>query len=235
MLASLHNHTGSDPIDPIPYSEEDFIDHAAKDGFKIVAITCHNKHVVTKKLIKYAKEKGILLIPGIEKSIKRRHIVILNSTRESEDIKTFADLKKYKENHPECFIFPAHPYFPSLNIFKDEIEPNIDCFDGIELSWWYSKLINFNKKGEKLAKKYDLPFIGTSDTHFLHLHGKTYCQIDAKELSTKSVLEALRKGDFKNITKPIPIWRMTLIPFIILKDKAWLLKKSLIRLIRGKK
>jgi len=233
MLASLHNHTSADPIDPIQYSDKDLIDHAKKDGFKILAITCHNKTTVTKEAIAYAKEQGLLLIPGVEQTIEHRHIVILNAAKEADTVKTFKSLREYKGKHPECFIFAAHPYFPSPNFFHDKIEPNIDCIDGLELSWWYSKLIDFNKKGRRIAKKHNLPFIGTSDTHSIHLHGKTYCQISATSLTLEAVIEALRKGNFKNFTKPISTWQMAMTPLIVLKDKAWLIKQTLLKLFRG--
>jgi len=227
LRASLHNHTSSDRTDPIPYSNKELIDHAAKQGFRILAITCHNKWVGSKKLIDYAKSKGILLIPGTEQSIKMRHIIILNSTPQAEKIHTFEALRKYKKDHPNCFIIAAHPFFLGPNTWHNLIGKNIDCFDGIELSWWYSKFFNLNKRGKALAKKHHLPFIGTSDTHNIKWHGITHCEIAAKESSIEAVFKALKKGRFRNITKPVSIWQMLLMPLIGLRDKAWFIKERL--------
>lgn len=227
LKASFHNHTNSEKKDPVRYSERELIDHAAQKGFKILAITCHNQWTHSKELAAYAKEKGILLIPGTEQSIRMRHILILNAQKEAEKIRTFEALRKYKIAHPESFIIAAHPYFPGPNMFHDLIEKNIDCFDGIEFSWWYSKLINLNKRGGKLSEKCNLPFIGNSDTHIIGWFGKTHCEVEIDRLSTESVLEALRKGHFRNITKPIHTWEMLfLMPFIVIRDKLWLLKET---------
>lgn len=161
-----------------------------------------------------------------------RHILILNATKEAEKIRTFKALRKYKKAHPESLIMANHPYFPGPNMFHDLFKKNIDCFDAIELSWWYSKLINLNRRGKRLAKKHKLPFIGTSDTHHLRWFEKTYCEINTPELTKKSILEALKKGQFKNITKPVPTWEMLLLmPFIVVRDKTWLLKEKLKKLM----
>lgn len=178
-------------------------------------------------LIEYAKSKGILLISGIEISIRNRHIVILNATPESEKIHNFNQLKKYKKEHPECFIITAHPYFPGLNLINDLIAKNIDCFDGIELSWWYSPIINFNKKALKLSREKNLPFIGTSDTHRLKTFGITHCEIQTATLSTENVFESLRQKRFKNISTPLKTWQLPAMPFIALRDKLWFAKEMI--------
>jgi len=231
IKASFHNHTSSDPHDPIRYSDKELIDHAHKKGFEILAITCHNKWMGSQDLIKYAKTKGIILIPGIEISIKNRHVVILNATSESEKIRNFDDLRKYKKTHKECFIISAHPYFPGLNMIKDLISKNTDCFDGIEFSWWYSPLIDFNKKGLRLAQEKKLPFIGTSDTHRLKTFGITYCDLEIKEHSIENIFEALRNNRFKNISIPLKTWQLLAMPFISARDNLWFAKESLKRLI----
>jgi predicted metal-dependent phosphoesterase TrpH len=40
-------------------------------------------------------------------------------------------------------------------------------FDAIEHSWFYSSLLNPNKKAQQVAKSLHIPFIATSDTHFI--------------------------------------------------------------------
>jgi hypothetical protein len=234
LLASLHNHTNSDPNDPIRYSDKELIDHAHEKNFQILAITCHGKWIGSLDLIAYAKSKNILLLPGVEISIRNRHIVILNATQEAEKIRNFKELKEYKKSHPESFIIAAHPYFPGLNMINDMIEKNISCFDGIEFSWWHSDLIDFNKKGERLAKKNNLPFIGTSDTHNMKNFGITYCEIETSILSTENIFEALRENKLKNISKTLKTWQMFLMPFIAIRDKLWLTKETWKKFARTK-
>ena len=76
LKADLHIHTKEDPVHhkDIKYTAKQLIDHAANQGYEVIAITCHNKVYYNKKIKEYAKKKGILLIPGIEKTIKRKHV-----------------------------------------------------------------------------------------------------------------------------------------------------------------
>ncbi len=223
IKASFHNHTSSDPNDPIRYSNEDLIDRAAEQGFGILSITCHNKFVFSEKLRSYAQEKNILLIPGIEISIRNRHVLILGATQETEKIHSFKYLRKYRNEHPECFIMANHPYFPGLNMFHDLVLKNIDCFDAVELSWWYSRLLNFNRR----AKKLNLPMVGTSDTHFMKFHGITHCEIETAGKNQKAIFASIRARKFRNVTRPISIWLMMLMPFIAIRDKTWLILQKI--------
>ena len=158
----------------------------------------------------------------------------MNATKEAEKIHNFKELKIYKKSHPESFIIAAHPYFPGLNMINDLIGKNIDCFDGVEFSWWHSALLDFNKKGEQLAIKNDIPFIGTSDTHNLKYFGITYCEIDTTILSIENIFEALRENKFKNSSKTLKTWQMFLMPFIAIRDKLWLTKETCKKFARTK-
>ena len=66
LKAQLHIHSQSDPADVLLNSEKEIIDHAKKLNYDILAFTCHNKNIFTEELQKYAQERDILLIPGIE-------------------------------------------------------------------------------------------------------------------------------------------------------------------------
>ncbi|MBU1018455.1 MAG: PHP-associated domain-containing protein [Patescibacteria group bacterium] len=152
----------------------------------------------------------------------------MNAKPEAEKIRTFPALRKYREKNPDCFTIIAHPYFPGIAMFYDIIRRNMNCFDGVELSWWYSKLINFNRRGKTLANHEKLPFIGTSDTHNLKWFGITHCEITSPKLEAKEILSSLHKNKLKNTSTPIPTWEMLfLMPLIIIRDKLWLLKETI--------
>lgn len=63
--ADLHLHSYYSDGSDDPYT---LIDLAAKSGLKAMAITDHDYYTYTAELARYAKNKGILLIPGIELS-----------------------------------------------------------------------------------------------------------------------------------------------------------------------
>ena len=78
LKVELHAHTGLDPVDYILYSTRQLIDRAAALGYGALAITLHNRYYDPAGDQEYAGLKGIVLIPGIERTIHRRHILLLN-------------------------------------------------------------------------------------------------------------------------------------------------------------
>lgn len=209
----LHCHTKSDPEDWIFHTEKDLIDRAHSLNYDVLSITCHNRVVFSDELNKYAKEKGILLIPGIEKSVNKKHVVIINAHKDSEKINTFAELSDYKKNHPESLIFAPHPYHPlpiklvSLNKFLDKYS---HLFDAFELSSFYTKYFDFNKTVKEKAKQLNKPLIATSDNHVLALLNDSYTHVDAEEKTTEDIIKAVKKGQMKLTTKPISMIRLSL-------------------------
>lgn len=208
LKANLHFHTDDDPCDShIKYNFYEGIDAAAKLGFEVIALTCHQKLVYPDAYQVYAEKNGILLIPGVERNIEKRHVVILNPTPEIERVSNFPALKEYKKNHPECLILAPHPYFYGFFSLKNKLEENIELFDAVEFSWFYSKWFNRNKKGEVVAKKHNLPWLATSDTHFLETLDKSYAVLEVKEKTVAAVLEAVRNKKFTNISSPRKFFR----------------------------
>lgn len=208
IKTNLHFHTADDPEDLIQYTFEEGIDRAASLGFGALALTCHNFFAWRKEYDAYARSKGIILIPGIELSIKTgdnfhgRHTVVLNCTKEAEQIRTFADLAEYKSKHPEIFVLAPHPYHSKERCLNDYLEKNIKLFDAIEWSWFYSRLFNRNRRAERIARKYNLPYIATSDTHMFDFINESYAVVESDERSARAVLRAIREGNFTNASSP---------------------------------
>lgn len=227
LKANFHLHTKSDPEDWISYSETRLIDAANRLGYKVLSITCHNKVVFNEDLREYAAGKGILLIPGIEKSILGKHVLIINATPAAEKIKDFEDLKQYKENH-NCFVIAAHPFYPhkSICLGKKLLLDFIDLFDGIEYSYYHHKHVNYNKEAEEIAQQYGKPMIGNADCHILKYLNTTYSLIES-EPKLEAVLQAMREGKVSFESHPLTVWDMAVIP-------AWLIFKYELKKI-GKK
>jgi len=212
LKTNLHLHTADDPKDRIRYSIFEAIDAAAGLGFDVLAQTCHGLHATRKDYIDYAKEKGILLIPGIElclngpSRLRGRHVVVLNCGKDIESVRTFADLGEYRINNPEIFIIAPHPYYPhpwDPCSLKEHFLPNLDLFDAIEFSWYYSKFFNrYNKKAEKVAVQKRIPYLATSDTHFLAHLNFSYAIIEAEEKTPAAIFKAIQGGEFYNHSTP---------------------------------
>jgi predicted metal-dependent phosphoesterase TrpH len=212
IKTNFHFHTADDPADPVAYSTKEGIDKAVLLGFGALAITCHQKFAWTEEYAEYAKQKGLLLISGIEiyigetRADSKPHVLILNATKGAEKVRTFNELSQYKKEHPEAFIVAPHPYFYGNFCLKKKLEKYIDLFDAIEQSWYYSRRFDRNPRGRAIAKKYKLPFISTSDTHFFDFFDTNYCTVDAENATSEAIFSAIRAGKFENTTSPRDFW-----------------------------
>ncbi len=75
----LHSHCQGDPVDfYLRHSIFEQIDQAKKVGLDALAVTWHRKACVHPEAEAYARERGLLFIPGMEAEIERRHLVVLN-------------------------------------------------------------------------------------------------------------------------------------------------------------
>lgn len=207
LKTNLHLHTNDDPEDALPHSFTDVLDLAAQYGFGCIALTCHNKYVDYPEYQKAAEARGILFVPGVERTIEKCHVVILNSGKEIERARTFDELRAYKAAHPELFIIAPHPYFPGGYSLYNKLEQHKDLFDAIEHSWFYSRHINLNKKAERVARALNLPFIATSDMHVLTYLNTNYAEIEVTERTIPALFDAIRKNRFTNVTSPRKLFR----------------------------
>lgn len=207
LKANLHFHTSDDPHDPIDYSTYEGIDAASSLGFQVLAITCHEAFAYTEEYSTYAQKKGILLIPGIERRfIDAGDVVILHSDPAIQFVRSIEELKRYKTLHPDVFVLAPHPFFPGHSLHHNLIQC-IDLFDAIEHSWFFSSHINYNTQAREAARKYHLPYIATSDTHFLRFLNSSYAIIEAREKTIPSVFEAIRNHQFQNVSTPRKLFR----------------------------
>ncbi len=208
LKCQFHSHAFGDPVDHIAFSPKTLITRAVKLGYDVLSITCHRKILFTKELKQFAAKKGILLIPGIEFEINRKHILAINPTKEILEVKTFDDLKRYRKNNPQSLIIAPHPFFLSHFCLGKDLEKNIDLFDAIEISWFYTKKLDLNKKAIKIAEQYNKPLISTADCHILDFLDIGYTKVQA-EKNTKSLFQAIKKGNLKNYTQATSIFKMS--------------------------
>ncbi len=197
LKTNLHFHTVLDEK-YLSHNIYQGVDYAKEQNFGVLVYTPHRKFLFEQEFSNYAESKGILLIPGIEIEIGKKHIVILNCDKEAENIKTFEDLANYKNKKQDILILAPHPFIFSTKSLKSDFIKNIELFDAVEMSVFSNFIFNFNKPAEIAAKKYGKPFIATSDTHFLKDINRGYALINVSEKSIGEVFSAIKKGDFQN-------------------------------------
>lgn len=204
LKADLHLHTSEDPLDCIQYSAKELISKAADESFDVISITNHHRMTFNQDLLSYAQQRGILLIPGIEMTIRRRHVLVLNPPPH----KTCSDfLSLSKLRRPETLIVAPHPYFPGTYSLNGYLLKHLHLFDALEYCHFYSPMINFNQRALEVCQSLRFPLIGNSDAHFLSQLGTTYSLIHA-ERNLEDIFAAIRGNQVEVVTRPLKTLEM---------------------------
>jgi hypothetical protein len=218
LKADLHLHTAEDPLDHVRYTAKELISKAADEGFDIISITNHHRMTFNQDLLNYAQQRGILLIPGIEMTIRRRHVLVLNPPPH-KTCTDFPSLSKLRR--PETLIIAPHPYFPGTYSLNGYLLKHLNLFDALEYCHFYSPMINFNQRALEVCHAFGFPLIGNSDAHFLSQLGTTYSLIHA-EKNLPSIFSAIRGNRVEVVTRPLKTLEMGSIAnkFIRMKLRA---------------
>ncbi len=203
LKSELHTHTIDDPKDGkriVFHSAQQLIDKAEEQGFQVLSITNHNQLLFTSSLEEYARERGILLIPGVEATLEGKHVLLYNflnydSSWSSPEIVT-------KHKGPGQLVIAPHPFFPIQVSLGKLVSRWRDLFDAIEYNQFYLSWLNFNQRAQELAQQLNLPLVGNSDVHWLSQLGRTYSLVYADK-NTGSVLNAIKQGHVRLVTKPV--------------------------------
>jgi len=201
LKADFHIHTAEDPYDVIKWDARRIIEEGARHGFRVLALTNHISNCYSEELAEYAAERNIVLIPGCESQLNRRHVVLLNPTPEAMACRNFAELRRARRNARHMAVIAPHAFFPSPVSLWSWLYRYADIFDAIEWCSYYFKWLNFNRFAKQAARLLDLPMVGSSDTHYPWQFGKTYTMIEA-EPTVEGVIESIHEGRCRIVTKP---------------------------------
>jgi predicted metal-dependent phosphoesterase TrpH len=218
LKVDLHLHTGDDPVDQLPYTAIDLVERAARLGFDALAITLHDRQFADPRVSSCARERGITLIPGAERTIEGRHVLLLNfPAAATESARTLDDLARLKAQTDGLVIAP-HPYFPGKTCLRGVLDAHPDLFDAVEWTYFWTRGVNFNARAARWARAHGKAVVGNSDLHDLRQLGRTYSLIDAPR-DPAAICDAIRRGRVTLVTEPVPVFeladvfaRMTLRP-----------------------
>ena len=199
LKADLHLHTAEDPLDRVRHTAKELISMAADESFDVISITNHHLMTFNQDLLSYAQERGILLIPGIEMTIQRRHVLVLNPPPH-KICTDFSSLSKLRR--PQTLIIAPHPYFPGTYSLNGYLLKHLKLFDALEYCHFYSSMINFNQRAMEVCQSFGFPLVGNSDAHFLSQFGTTYSLIYA-EKNLDSIFAAIRGNRVEVVTRPL--------------------------------
>ena len=178
------------------------IDRAAECGLDALAITLHDVQFTDPALTAYARERGIVLIPGLERTIRGKHVLLLNFPREAEQVLDFDELRALKARGNGLVVAP-HPFFPGGTPLRSLLDRHADVFDAVEWSYFWTKAANFNARAARWAATRGTPLVGNSDAHDIRQPGRTFSLVDA-ECDADAICDAIRAGRVEVHTSPVP-------------------------------
>jgi predicted metal-dependent phosphoesterase TrpH len=203
LRADFHHHIDCDPVDGffVRHSVGELIDRAAAVGLNVLAITCHESIPYDGDATRYAAERGILLLRGMEATVNGTHVLLLNFPEFPPGVCSVADIVARKT--PEALVIAPHPFYPAHVAGGDLLAENPTVFDAVEFSGLYTALTSqFNRRALEHAQRTSTAVVGNSDTHFLWQMGRTFTLIDAP-LEPRAVLDAVRHGRVRLVTQPL--------------------------------
>ena len=204
LKVDLHTHTSDDPIDVVPHSTRQLIDCAAAHGFDALAVTLHDRQRDVTDLVDYARQRAIVLVPGLERTIHGKHVLLLNFPREAESIENFAQLAQLKARHPEGLVVAPHPFFRLWTCLGSLLEQHAELFDAVEVNAFYTAGFDFNRAAIRWARAHGKVMVGNSDAHRLSLVGSTFSLVDA-EPSADAICSAIKAGRSVVQTRPLSL------------------------------
>lgn len=201
LKVELHTHTADDPVDNIPHSTRQLIERAAALGYHALAVTLHDRQLDLRPSASYAAERGIVLIPGIERTIEGSHVLLLNFSRRAEDVVTFDDLARLKAQEAGLVVAP-HPFFPVRTSLRAKLDVHGHLFDAVEWNAMFTLSLNFNLAAERWARTHGKPMVGNGDVHRLRQLGTTFSLVEA-DANPDAICAAIRDGHVRVDARPL--------------------------------
>jgi len=192
LKVELHAHTDQDPLDRIPHTTAELIDRAAALGYGALAVTLHDRYFDPTPHAGYARERGIVLLPGIERTIAHRHVLLVNFPPECASVTTFEAVATLKARTSGLVIAP-HPFYPTISALGRLLDVHADLFDAVEVNAMFTRFLDFNVRAVKWAHAHRKPLVGNTDLHLLDQMGTTYSLVDAPP-EPDAICQAIREG-----------------------------------------
>lgn len=193
LKVELHAHTALDPVDYITHTTRQLIDRAAVLGYGALAVTLHNRYYDPADDAEYARARGLVLLPGIERTIARRHILLVNFGSGAADVASFDDLRRLKAREPSGLIVAPHAFYPTPTAMSADADACVDIIDAVEVNSMFVSWLDFNQRAIAWARRHGKPIVGNTDLHLLDQLGTTYTLVDAPP-EPDAICAAIRAG-----------------------------------------
>lgn len=187
----------------MPYSTVELIERAAALGYDALAITLHDRQLDLTPFQPLAARRGVTLIPGIERTIEGKHVLLLNfSARATAAITSFDGLARLREDEARGLVVAPHPFYPLGNSPGAVLDRRPSLFHAVEINAMHARGLDFNRRAWRWAEAHGLPVVGGGDVHRLGQLGHTYSLVDSTP-DPAAVCDAVRAGRVEVRTRPL--------------------------------
>lgn len=133
---------------------------------------------------------NVAVIPGIEVSTNRGHVLVIGPNPPEETIPGKRSPQEIVEmaHDRDCAAIIAHPY---RNSTVREVDAS---FDAIEVNGKHPRTRDWVKR---LADEHSLPMTGGSDVHYPPEIGRAYTAVDVEKPTPENVVTAINQGQIE--------------------------------------
>jgi predicted metal-dependent phosphoesterase TrpH len=203
LKVELHAHTVHDRADRIGHTTRDLVEHAISLGYQALALTLHDIQRDNTADAAWARERGFVLISGIERTIEGKHILLINFPADLVlGVRRFADVPALKAAWPHGLVVVPHAFYPVGSAMRDRLDRHASWVDAIEVNSLYTRHLNFNARAVAWAKAHGKPIVGNTDLHHLQQMGTTFTLVDAPP-DANAICDAIRSGRVELRTTPV--------------------------------
>jgi predicted metal-dependent phosphoesterase TrpH len=220
IRVELHAHTSDDRHDRLPHTARDLIARAGALGYGALAITLHDSTFDPAPLAAFAREHGVRLVRGCERTIRGKHVLLLNYPADAiRAVQQLDDLAPLKAAHPDGLIVAPHPFYPIPSALGPTLlDAYRPAWDAVEVNAMHVRGLDWNRQAVAWAEAHGVPLVGNGDVHRLSQLGRTWSDVDIDLPDTLSDAEAaaavcgaIRAGRVRVRATPIALWRAALI------------------------
>jgi predicted metal-dependent phosphoesterase TrpH len=220
IRVELHAHTADDRHDRLPYTARDLIARAGALGYGALAITLHDSTWDPEPLSAFARDHGVRLVRGCERTIHDKHVLLLNFPADAvRAVRHLDDLAALKAAHPDGLVVVPHPFYPIPSALgRAGLEAYRPVWDAIEVNAMHVRGLDWNRQAVEWATVQGVPLVGNGDVHRLSQLGRTWSEVDVDVPAAMSDAEAaaaicgaIRAGRVRVVTAPLSHWRAAVI------------------------